>query len=83
MRDLTYGDYVNKLDMTLGMNFTEVTKGMLQIYAADISGSAAATIAPSIVFSPKKKKFSVQIGTESQIGNFDNSALKLGLWREF
>lgn len=81
--DLTYAQHIAKIDMTLGMNFTEVTKGMFQIYAAEIAGQSIATIAPSLVFTPRERKFSIQVGAESQIGEFQNSALKLGLWREF
>ena len=81
--DLTYAQHITKLDMTLGMNFTDVTKGMLQIYTAEIAGETVATIAPSLVFTPRERKFSIQVGAESQIGNMRNSALKLGLWREF
>ena len=81
--DLTYAQHVTKLDMTIGLNFTDVTKGMLQVYTADIAGVTVATIAPSLVFSPRERKFSIQVGAESQIGNIHNSALKLALWREF
>ena len=81
--DLTHSNHIAKLDMTLGMKFTDVTKGMFQLYAAEIAGEAIATIAPSLVFTPKERKFSIQVGAEAQIGNMQNSALKLGLWREF
>lgn len=81
--DLTYAQHIAKLDMTLGMNFTDVTKGMIQLYTAEIAGETVATIAPSLVFTPRERKFSIQVGAESQIGNMRNSALKLGLWREF
>lgn len=83
MRELTYGEHIHKLDLTVGLNFTEVTKGMFQVYAAEIFGQAVATIAPSLVFSPPERKFSIQIGAETQIGDTHNSALKIGLWREF
>lgn len=81
--DLTYAQHSAKVDMTAGMNFTEVTAGMVQIYTAYMFGETMATIAPSIILSPRKSKFRLQIGTESQVGNLRNSALKLGLWREF
>ena len=36
-----------------------------------------------LVLSPKFTKFRIQIGTESEIGNLRNSAVKIGLWRDF
>lgn len=81
--DLTHELHVTKLDATLGVNFTDVTSGMLQLYTAYVAGNSIATIAPSFVISPKSTKIRVQIGSESQIGNLGNSALKIGLWREF
>jgi len=81
--DLTNRLHVAKLDATLGINFTDVTAGMLQIYSAHTVEDSFATIAPSVVISPKNGKYRLQIGTESQLGDIQNSALKLGLWREF
>lgn len=81
--DLTHAQHVAKVDMTVGMNFTEVTAGMIQLYTAHMFGENVATVAPSVIFSPKSSKFRIQIGSESQLGNLGNSALKLGLWREF
>lgn len=81
--DLAHEHHVTKVDSTLGLNFTEVTAGMLQIYTAYVQDDTIATIAPSVIFSPKKSKFRIQIGAESEIGNMDNSAVKFGLWREF
>jgi hypothetical protein len=80
---LTNELHVAKLDTTVGVNFTKVTSGMLQLYTAHIAGNSIATIAPSIVIAPKSNKFRIQLGSESQIGNLGNSALKIGLWREF
>ncbi|MCX7567850.1 hypothetical protein OS189_16010 [Sulfitobacter sp. F26169L] len=81
--DLTDALHLGKVDATFGINFTDVTAGMLQIYTAHTSEQHIATFAPSVIFSSKVSKFKIQIGTESQIGNLGNSAIKLGLWREF
>lgn len=81
--DLMHEQHVTKIDTTLGMNFTDVTAGMLQIYTAHLEGGSIATFAPSLIFSPKKSKFRLQLGAESEVGNPGNSAIKLGLWREF
>lgn len=81
--DLTYARHIAKIDMTLGIQVTEVTAGMIQLYTAHMFDDTVATIAPSVIFSPKESKFRIQIGTESQLGNLENTAVKLGLWREF
>ena len=81
--DVTYGQHVMKLDSTIGMNFTDVTAVMLQLYTARFESGSIATIAPSIILTHKKSKFRLQIGAESQIGNRENSAIKLSLWRDF
>lgn len=74
---------MTKLDTTAGINFTDVTAGMIQLYTTEMDGKIFAIIAPSLVFTPRDSKFRIQIGMEGEIGNLDNTALKLGLWREF
>ncbi|KIN74905.1 hypothetical protein [Sulfitobacter guttiformis] len=81
--DVTFGEHIAKLDTTVGLNFTDLTAGMLQLYTVDIAGETAATLAPSVVLSPDWTKFRFQFGAESELGNIEKSAIKLGLWREF
>jgi len=81
--DMTDQLHLAKLDGTVGMNFTDVTAGMLQIYTAHTALASTASIAPSLIFSPKNSKFRLQIGAEADVVQFDKTALKIGLWREF
>jgi len=81
--ELTNHLHVAKLDATLGLNFTDVTAGMVQIYSAHTADDSFFSIAPSIVISPPKGKYRIQIGTETMFGDAENSAIKLSLWREF
>lgn len=81
--DIKYANHIAKLDTTVGINFTDATSGMLQLYTAHVAGENIATIAPSVIITPNSKEFRIQIGSESEIGSFDNSALKIGIWREF
>lgn len=81
--DLTHKLHVTKIDTTVGINFSDVTSGMLQLYTLNAAGNNLATIAPSLIFKPKGGKFRIQVGSESEIGDLQNSALKFGLWREF
>ncbi len=81
--DISRGAHVAKVDSTLGLDFTERTAGMLQLYLTHINGAAISTIAPSIILSGKKGKYRIQIGVESRFGNASDTALKIGLWRTF
>lgn len=81
--DLTNALHVRKLDTTLGINLTDATSAMLQLYTAHSAGEGLVTLAPSVVFTPFKGKFRLQIGSETEIRSPENSALKIGLWREF
>lgn len=81
--DVSEGHHLTKIDTTVGINFTEITTGMVQLYVANLDGDSYASIAPSIVLKPRKSNFRFQIGAESQLGNLDNTGVKFGLWREF
>ena len=81
--DLTFGERLTKVDATIGLGVTDVTKGILQLYLTNLQGQTTAMIAPSVVFSPREKKFSIQIGAESPLGGWDDTAIKVGLWRKF
>lgn len=81
--DVTYAQHIAKVDTTVGLNMTEKTKGMLQIFTARTVGETIAILAPSVIYSPANTKFSIQLGAESQIGHWDNAAVKIGIWREF
>lgn len=81
--DVTYASHVTKIDTTVGLNLTDKTKGMLQLYTAHAVGESIATLAPSVIYSPESTNFSIQFGAETQIGHWDNAAVKIGIWREF
>lgn len=75
--------HLAKIDTTIGVNFTEVTTGMVQIYLAHLAQDTFATVAPSLVFSPGKSKFRIQVGLESPLEELRDSSIKIGLWRNF
>ncbi|MBB3994888.1 hypothetical protein GGR95_002538 [Sulfitobacter undariae] len=81
--DLTYALHIKKIDATLGLNFTDVTSGMLQFYTSHVGGEIYGTFAPSIILKPEFTKFDIQIGLESPLGDKDNTAIKLGVMRTF
>ena len=80
---LDAGTQVAKLDTTVGLNFTDATTGMVQLYLAHIDRELFATLAPSLVYKPKGRDWRIQIGTESPLDAPDATSIKLGLWREF
>lgn len=81
--DLTQELHVGKIDATAGINFTDITSGLLQIYTAHNIDGSAVTLAPSLVFRPRDSKLRVQIGAESLLGDYERTAVKIGFWREF
>ncbi|MGJ5621478.1 hypothetical protein [Sulfitobacter sp. MF3-043] len=80
---LTTSHHLAKVDTTVGLNFTSVTTGMLQLYLAHLDRETYASIAPSVVIKPRNAKYRLQIGADSQLGNPEYTAIKIGLWREF
>jgi hypothetical protein len=83
--DTYYGEHLVKIDSTIGLNFNDRFAGMIQIFHAATSDISATSIAPSILFKPIKNRpeFRLQIGTETQIGDPDNTAFKISFWRDF
>ncbi len=81
--DVNDGAYLAKVDATMGLKFTEVTTGMLQLYLTHLEGETFTAISPSLVFQPKQSRFKLQVGFETPSENFDDTALKIGLWSEF
>ena len=81
--DITTSRSTTKIDSTIGLGITEVTTGMLQLYLTDFDGTSSASLAPSLILQPRGKKFRVQVGAEAPLDDTDDTALKLGLWRDF
>lgn len=81
--DITTSQGTAKIDSTIGMGFTDVTTGMMQLYLTDFDGTTSASIAPSLILQPRGKKYRIQLGAETPLDGTGSTALKLGLWREF
>tara|TARA_R110002049_G_scaffold44333_3_gene129815 strand:+ start:49289 stop:49921 length:633 start_codon:yes stop_codon:yes gene_type:complete len=82
-RDIGIDTTVTKIDSTIGIDFTPVTTGMLQLFVTHDPAGAKAKLAPSVVISPSFSKFRFQIGTETPLGSPRDTAIKIGLWRSF
>ena len=78
-------NHTAKIDSTIGLNFNERFAGMIQVFHSEMVNINATSIAPSILVRPIKRRpdIRLQIGGETQMGNADNSVLKLSIWREF
>ena len=74
---------VIKLDTTAGLDFTEVTSGMVQLFVSHTSAGTFAKVAPSVIFSPRGTQYRVQIGSEVPANAPENTAIKIGIWRQF
>ncbi|WP_299685907.1 hypothetical protein [uncultured Tateyamaria sp.] len=69
-----------KLDTTLGLGITDTTKIMMQVFVSGTEDATSLTLAPSLIWQPREKKPSYQIGFEAEQGDV---SLRLGLWQEF
>ena len=69
-----------KLDTTLGLTLNDRFKVMMQVFFSQTETASTTTLASSVVWQPKEKARSYQLGVETQNGEL---ALKLGLWRSF
>lgn len=69
-----------KLDTTLGMGITDTTKLMMQVFVSGTEDDTSITLAPSLIWQPRKERPSYQIGVEAEQGDV---SLRLGLWQEF
>lgn len=81
--DFGLGTSQIKLDGTAGLDFTDVTAGMLQLFVTQTRSGTFAKVAPSVVFSPKQSKFRIQIGSEIPVRAPQDTMFKLGIWRSF
>lgn len=81
--NLSGGDTAAKVDATMGMNFSDRTTGIVQLYLTHLDQKFYATLAPSVVLKPRKRKLKIQIGAEIPSEDTKNTALKLSIWREF
>ena len=69
-----------KIDSTIGLSFHDHWKGMFQVFLAASEDDIDITLAPSIIWSPKKAKSSYQFGLEFEEGRV---SARLSLWRDF
>lgn len=76
-------DPIAKLDSTLGLNFTKMTSGIVQLNLAQQDSELTGYLEHSLVITPRHNKFRVKFGTETPLGDFDATSLKLGVWHEF
>ena len=81
--DLGQSLHVVKVDGTVGLNLNERFTGMVQLYLSHADGDSHATLAPSLIWTPKSGKYKIQIGAESPVDAFSDTAVKIGIWREF
>lgn len=73
-----------KLDGTLGLGFTERTRGMIQMFNTFEAGETFSKIAPSILVAlGRDKNTTLQIGSEIPVSGGGSATIKVGFWYEF
>ena len=72
-----------KLDGTIGLGVSERSKIMVQMFNTSEGGQLYTKLAPSYLFSPAQGKTTYQFGAEIPVAGGGNTAIKIGIWREF
>ncbi|WP_299143196.1 hypothetical protein [uncultured Tateyamaria sp.] len=78
--DLSGGPETSKLDTTAGLALNDRFKVMMQVFVSHTGSTTSTTLAPSVIWQPKEKTRSYQLGVEAEDGVL---AVKLGVWRTF
>lgn len=73
-------DDATKLDATVGLTLTNEVRMMMQVFFSETATDDSITLAPSLIWRPRRDRPSLQIGLEAKE---DTVALRLGLWSEF
>lgn len=76
-------NHVTKLDTTVGLNFSDLTTGILQLNLANQADETFGFFEPSLVFSPKNSGLKVQLGLSTPLGSVEKTSFKIGFWHEF
>lgn len=72
-----------KLDGTVGLGLTQRTKVMFQMFNTFENGETFSKLAPSLLFSPGKGTTTLQLSAEVPVAGGGETAIKVGIWREF
>lgn len=72
-----------KVDGTVGLGLSQRSKVMLQVFNTFEGGETYSKLAPSYLFAPGGGKTTFQISVEVPFAGGGESALKLGVWRDF
>ncbi len=72
-----------KIDGTLGFGLSAHIKVMAQLFSTFENGETYVKFAPSLLLAPGKGSTTWQIGLELPVAGGGESALKIGIWREF
>lgn len=81
--DVNDSNHVTKVDSTIGLNFTDMTSGMIQLNFANQYNDTFGYFEPSLIFNPPTTDFRIQMGLITPLKEPSQTSFKLGLWREF
>lgn len=81
--DLGDGDDLYKIESTLGLKFTDLATGILEFNLSHQGGETDARFEPSLLYTPKHSNFQIRFGTSSPLDDFEDTSLKIGIWRNF
>lgn len=81
--DLDKDDHRLKIDATLGLNLSERFKLIGQGFFEATQYGSSLTLAPSLVYRPRKGRMSYKIGVERKQGDAAQTGVRFAIWTEF
>ena len=77
------GESIARVDGTLGLDFTDVTTGLLEFTLSRRKDDTYGAVLPSLLIRPKGRSFDIKLGAEIPYNETERTAVKLGLWHRF
>ncbi len=79
----TLNEHIVKFDGTVGLDFGNITTGIVEVALSQQENEFFGAIEPSILIRPKQSRFQVKVGAQIPFDDQKKSAFKLGVWHTF
>lgn len=79
----TNGQHETKVDSVLGLDFGQITTGMVEVYLGHQNGETYGAVEPSMLIRPRNSAFNIKMGAEIPFEDSRDTALKLGVWYRY
>ena len=75
--------HLAKIETTFGLNVTDMTTTIIQLNVEHRAGHTKGYLEPSVIIKPKGRALNFKFGMRSDIQDFRDTAINLGIWRQF